>query len=201
MRGEGDHGGARSSRRGLGSVAVSGRSATAFAALAAALARRGARHPCTRRSRSGQAWGSAYIVSDPTGSAASALAAVARVGGAPSSSLPLIGGVTVQLDARQVSALRALPSVVVTPDVTVKMQGQPESGASPGFDGSRDAGPGPASSTPRAPAAVFPHQTGADTLWARGDNGSGVNVALLDTGITGTAGLRRAAGRRRRPLR
>jgi hypothetical protein len=35
-----------------------------------------------------------------------ALAAVARIGGTPSSSLPLIGGVTAQLEARQVSALR-----------------------------------------------------------------------------------------------
>ncbi|MGH9920229.1 MAG: S8 family peptidase, partial [Nitrososphaerales archaeon] len=33
------------------------------------------------------------------------------------------------------------------------------------------------------PAAIFPEQSGASRLWAQGDTGSGVNVAVLDTGI------------------
>jgi hypothetical protein len=38
-------------------------------------------------------------------------------------------------------------------------------------------------SSARAPAAVFAQQTGAASLWSRGDVGSGANVAVLDTGI------------------
>jgi len=35
----------------------------------------------------------------------------------------------------------------------------------------------------RPPAAVYPQQSGADQLWAAGDTGQGVNVAVVDTGI------------------
>ena len=54
----------------------------------------------------------------------------------------------------------------MTPDVTVSMS-------------STSTGP----LTGRAPAAVFPQQSGATQLWAKGDSGSGVNIAVLDTGI------------------
>jgi serine protease AprX len=39
------------------------------------------------------------------------------------------------------------------------------------------------SSSTRAPAAVFPQDTGATQAWSRGVTGAGVNVAVLDTGI------------------
>ena len=127
---------------------------------------------------------STYIVAAPSSSTATALGAVAGVGGTQGPSLPLISGTTAQLSAQQVAALRAMPNLIVTPDVTVKMQGEPGSGGWHGSDGWQGPGsPVPASSTPRAPAAVFPQQTEADKLWAQGDTGRGVNVALLDTGI------------------
>ena len=40
-----------------------------------------------------------------------------------------------------------------------------------------------AASSSRAPAAVFPQDTGATQAWSQGVTGAGVNVAVLDTGI------------------
>ena len=62
--------------------------------------------------------------------------------------------------------LENIPGLVVTPDVTVNVQG-----SSNGSSG-------------RAPAAVFAEQSGASELWAQGNTGQGVNVAVLDTGIS-----------------
>ena len=108
---------------------------------------------------------SEYIVSAPSGTVATALDAVTGVGAqverASRSWMPSHR----QLSSSQVSLLGALPGIVVTPDVTVSVQGSM---------GAPD----------RVPAAVFPEQTGATQLWAQGDTGSGVNVAVLDTGIT-----------------
>jgi serine protease AprX len=81
------------------------------------------------------------------------------------SDLSPVDAATAQLDPSQVTSVAAVPDVVVTPNVPVKVQ---DTVGDPG----------------RAPAAVFPQQTGASQLWAQGDTGQGVNVAVLDTGIS-----------------
>ncbi len=114
-----------------------------------------------------------YIISSTSGTLSagtlsSVTSAVAGVGTSTNADLSSVGATTAQLTEAQASSLAATPGVVVTPDVTVKVQ---------------DAGGGSGGSG-RAPAAVFPEQTGASQLWAQGDTGQGVNVAVLDTGIT-----------------
>lgn len=80
------------------------------------------------------------------------------------SDLPAVSGVAVDVTPDQLAALRAQPDLVVTPDVSVSV-------ADTSFG------------AVRAPAAVFPQTTGASQLWAKGTDGSGVAVAVLDTGI------------------
>jgi serine protease AprX len=109
---------------------------------------------------------SLYVVSDTSGGGSSAAAAdVSAVGGGLVSSLDALGAVSASLSSAQVAALGANPNVVVTPDVAISAE-----------DAST-------ATTSRAPAAVFPQQTGATQLWSQGDTGSGVNVAVIDTGI------------------
>jgi serine protease AprX len=110
---------------------------------------------------------SRYIVANSNGSGSSlALTNVNSVGGQVLISLDAANAVLANLTSSEVAQLQALPDVVVTPDVMVSVQDTT------------------ASSTPgRAPAAVFPQETGATQLWAQGDEGAGVNVAVLDTGI------------------
>src|SRR5262249_2391655 len=79
--------------------------------------------------------------------------------------LPNVGGVVADVNPAQLADLSSDPDVVVTPDAAVSVA---------------DASMG---GTGRAPAAVFPQTTGASRLWARGVTGSGVTVAVLDTGI------------------
>jgi serine protease AprX len=107
----------------------------------------------------------AYIVSDPAGTVTTLLGDLGLTGGSVGLNLSFDNAVTSQLNQTQVSILQALPGIVVTPDVTVNVQS------------------GTTGASTRAPAAVFPEQTGADTLWAQGDTGAGVNVAVIDTGI------------------
>jgi serine protease AprX len=109
---------------------------------------------------------SPYIVSDLNG-IDSTLAAgdVLSVGGQVVESLDAAQAVLADLDPFQVFVLELIPGVVVTPDVTVSVQDTTGSGSG------------------RAPAAVFPQETGATQLWSKGITGSGVNVAVLDTGI------------------
>jgi serine protease AprX len=108
--------------------------------------------------------GATYIVSAPNGALSTVLGAVAGVGGSVGSTFSFIDAVTSQLNPLQVTLLQAIPGIQVTPDIAVNVQG---SVGPPG----------------RAPAAVFPQQTGATQLWSQGDTGAGVNVAVLDTGI------------------
>jgi serine protease AprX len=104
-----------------------------------------------------------YIVSDTSGTGV-VVSLVEELGGVINSTLGLVDAVSAQLSSLQVSLLKVIPGVVVTPDVNVLVEGS--------------IGP-----SGRAPAAVYPEQTGATQLWAEGDTGAGVNVAVLDTGI------------------
>jgi serine protease AprX len=77
--------------------------------------------------------------------------------------LTVANAVVAQVTPAQFAALRAEPGLVVTPDASVTV-------ADGNFDG-------------RDPSAVFPRTTGATQL-PKGIDGSGVTVAVLDTGIS-----------------
>jgi serine protease AprX len=118
---------------------------------------------------SGQAWAGSgtapYIVADLNGVDSSlALNDVVGVGGTVVEPLNAADAVLAQLTSAQVTALQLLTDVVVTPDVAVSVQAAVSTGTHP-------------------PSAVFPEQTAATKLWQKGDTGSGVDVAVLDTGI------------------
>ena len=106
-----------------------------------------------------------YIVSAPSGTVTNALNAVSGVGAQPGSVFSFVDAVTSQLSPSQVSSLQSVPGIVVTPDVAVSVQGT-------------------IGSSGHSPTDVFQQQSGATQLWGEGDNGNGVNVAVLDTGIS-----------------
>ena len=78
--------------------------------------------------------------------------------------LAAAGGVVADVTPAQLADLQAQPDLVVTPNASVSVN-----------DTSFTA--------TRAPAAVFPQTTGASQLWAKGIDGTGETVAVLDTGI------------------
>jgi serine protease AprX len=100
-----------------------------------------------------------------TSGSALALSDVASVGGQVVETLDAANAVLAQLSSSEVSALEALPGVVVTPDVAVSVQGSSYS------------------DPPHTGSDVFVQQTQATVVWNHGDTGTGVNVAVLDTGI------------------
>ena len=109
---------------------------------------------------------SPYIVGDLNGVDASlASSLVSSVGGQVVEPLDAADAVLANLTSGEVSLLEADPGVVLTPDITVAVQGTLQTGPS------------------HPPSDVFVKETGADHLWNQGDNGAGVNVAVLDTGI------------------
>jgi subtilisin family serine protease len=109
-----------------------------------------------------------YVVADSAGvGSAQASADVGTVDGTVLSPLPAADGVLAQLTSAQVTELEADASVTVTANVTITMSSTATLSTESGMP----------------PAAVFPQQTGATQLWAKGDLGAGVNVAVVDTGI------------------
>jgi serine protease AprX len=108
-----------------------------------------------------------WIVSDLNGSGASlAQSVVENVGGTLLQTLGAADAVEATLTSAEASVLSLIPGVVLTPNIDISVQSTET-----------------ANTASRAPAAVFPEQTGATRLWAEGDTGQGVNVAVLDTGI------------------
>ena len=97
---------------------------------------------------------------------------VGSLGGTVVSDLSLINGVVANVPSLLLSVLDAVPGVDVVPDVPVTVA-----------DASFPASLATQTAPGRAPAAVFPQATGASQLVADGINGSGVTVAVLDTGI------------------
>src|SRR5580700_6918324 len=77
----------------------------------------------------------------------------------------IINGVEASIPAVLEPLLAALPGITVTPDVSVSVQSTVES------------------TGPHTPSDEFLQQTGATQLFASGDTGQGVTVAVLDTGI------------------
>jgi serine protease AprX len=105
-----------------------------------------------------------YIVSAPAGTLGTVLNAVNGLGINVGTTLSFVNAVTARLNPLEVTLLDAIPGIVATPDLTVNVQGS--------------IGP-----SGHVPSDVFTQQTGATQLWAQGDTGAGVNVAVLDTGI------------------
>lgn len=95
-----------------------------------------------------------------------AAAAVERAGGSVTRRLPLIAGVAATVPAGALPTLASVPGVVVTPDLPVHVQADLPSGSS---------------STPNS---AYRKVVGGDRLAADGHNGSGVTVALVDTGVS-----------------
>lgn len=77
----------------------------------------------------------------------------------------IINGVEASIPTVLEPLLAALPGITVTPDVPVSVQSTVES------------------TGPHTPSDEFLQQTGATQLFASGDTGQGVTVAVLDTGI------------------
>jgi serine protease AprX len=99
--------------------------------------------------------------------------AVRRLGGQVTRALPIIAGFAATVPAAAADGLAGLPGVrAVTPDDSVRVQGTASSG------GIR---------------SVYPKVVKADAAWKRGVTGSGVTVAVLDTGVA--ANLPDLAGR------
>ncbi|HLH29442.1 MAG TPA: S8 family peptidase, partial [Acidimicrobiales bacterium] len=95
---------------------------------------------------------------DPAGARGRAHAHGARI----DRDLGLINGVAAQATADQVAAMQA-EGEQVWPDNPVRLDGTP--------------------GAPHAPSGVFPQVTGASPVVAAGGDGSGVTVAVIDTGV------------------
>src|SRR5439155_17325070 len=96
--------------------------------------------------------------------AASAGRAVLAAGGTVTQDLPIIDAVAAVVPRSGLSALSGSPAVrSVDVDEPVHVQ--------------------QTASPLHAPSAVYPSVSGANKLWSGGVNGSGVGVALIDTGI------------------
>jgi serine protease AprX len=95
----------------------------------------------------------------------SPVTAVTDVLGTVLAKFHIINGVEASIPAVLEPLLAALPGITVTPDVSVSVQSTVES------------------TGPHTPSDEFLQQTGATQLFASGDTGQGVTVAVLDTGI------------------
>src|ERR1700728_3287350 len=95
----------------------------------------------------------------------SPVTAVADVLGTVLTKFHIINGVEASIPTVLEPLLAALPGITVTPDVSVSVQSTVES------------------TGPHTPSDEFLQQTGATQLFAGGDTGQGVTVAVLDTGI------------------
>jgi serine protease AprX len=109
---------------------------------------------------------------------------VQAYGGTVSSELPIIRGVAAWLSPGPAAALASDPSIrSVVPNRLVRLVGK-------GDD--EEGGTGRYS-----PATDYPDVTGADLVWEQGAMGSGIGVAVLDTGISNHRGLVRDADMRK----
>jgi serine protease AprX len=95
----------------------------------------------------------------------SPVTAVGDVLGTVLTKFHIINGVEASIPTVLEPLLAALPGITVTPDVSVSVQSTVES------------------TGPHTPSDDFLQQTGATQLFANGDTGQGVTVAVLDTGI------------------
>src|SRR5205085_6189579 len=103
-------------------------------------------------------------------SGATVESAVHRLGGRVTDQLPIVNGFAARLPARAVQGLAHVAGVrAVTLDGTMRVQAS----TTPAQVGSGDNLP-----------SVYRRVVGADRLAGAGDNGHGVTVALIDTGVS-----------------
>ncbi|MFI5099659.1 MAG: S8 family serine peptidase, partial [Actinomycetes bacterium] len=114
-----------------------------------------------------------YLVRTQPGALAGVVAALHAAGVQVTRSVPSVNIVVVRASAAQAAAIGAAAQVAeVTPDVAVQLQGAD-------YDPSGDA-----NSMINVDRLVK-----ADRAWASGDTGAGVDVAVIDSGVTPVAGL------------
>ncbi len=102
--------------------------------------------------------------------AGTAQAAVEAAGGEVTQDLWIVNGVAADVPVAALADLRAQPGVVdVSNDETVQLQANP--------------------SPLHSASAVYPKVVGADHLWTEGVDGTGVTVAVVDTGVEPVADL------------
>ncbi len=140
------------------------------------------------------------IVEGEAGAAGTLQKAVELLGGTVLVDLPIINGLSAELPAGAVDALRAHPSVAaVTPDGTVRLMGKPDwpgkdDGGSglPAPSGSGTTSFGDVSYTAELDGSLYhvvAEAIGADSYWESGYAGQGVTVALIDSGVVPVEGL------------
>ena len=108
------------------------------------------------------------VIVQARGTDAGAAAAVVRAGGRVTGALPVVDGVAATVPTAALPGLSATPGVIVTPDAAVRVQSGTASGNQ---------------------TSVYRKVVGADDLDADGYRGSGVTVAVVDTGISSVPDL------------
>jgi subtilisin family serine protease len=117
----------------------------------------------------------AVIVQENPGAGNAPERAVSRVGGRVVRQIPLIHGFSAKVPSSTLAALRAVDGVrAVTPDQRVTLSTPVD-----GWEPTTDAG---------SPYNLI-RQTGARTFWMRGYTGSGIDVAVVDSGVSPVEGL------------
>ena len=102
-------------------------------------------------------------------------AAVAAAGGTVTRHIGIVDAVAAQVPAGRLAALRAQPGIVeITPDLPVQLTSDPA-----GYDAAADVNS----------ALSITGATGARAYWRAGYTGSGIDVALIDSGTVPVDGL------------
>lgn len=96
---------------------------------------------------------------------------IAAAGGTSIRAMPAVGAATAELSGRALRRLAAVPGLTVTPDRPVRLTGGAAEGSAP---------------TTMADVAAA---LGAAGAWRSGATGAGIDVALIDSGVTRVAGL------------
>jgi len=106
------------------------------------------------------------------GDAAAVRRILADAGGTVTAELPIVSGFAAQVPTDALEALQATPGVrAVTPNEPVHVAEVPTPSDDPGL------------------RSVVPDEVGAPRLWAAGYRGAGINVALIDTGVSPVSDL------------
>ena len=112
--------------------------------------------------------GNVRVIIQVTSSRAAA-AAVAKVGGKITRALPIAHAFAATIPANSISTLANVPAIrTISLDAKIRMLGAPD---------------------PSKVRSVYPKAVNADKMWQSGYSGSGVAVALIDTGVANVPDL------------